>query len=198
MQVLKSPLNVYIVWHPKFATGLNYANFLYSEFSRNCSMPLSRGLGIPVFFRSELTENGNPLDIDFTSADKNAVVVLIDDEMFEDRIWSLFFKRLALDSPPNARIFPVALSKYAYDVAPEVKQQFIRLNTITHADEKAELEKRCTRLRSELLHDLSRFLLDMVPSNEASKAIQARHPLSFLSVMPKKMERALPLIIEIT
>ena len=167
MQSLKSPLNIYIVWHPKFARGIDYANFLYSEFSRNYEKPLSRGIGIPVFFRSELADNGKPPDINFPSANKNAIIVLVDDEMFEDKIWSDYFRKLALSSPKNARIFPVALSKYAYDVVPDVKQQFIRLKDITDADEKKDFEKKCTKLRSELLHDLSRMLLDMVPSNEA-------------------------------
>lgn len=165
----KSPLNIYIVWHPKFPRGIDYANFLYSEFSRNYEKPLSRGIGIPVFFRSELADNGKPLDINFTLANKNAIIVLVDDEMFEDKIWTDYFRKLALSSPKNSRIFPVALSKYAYDVVSEVKQQFIRLKDITDPDEKKEFEKKCTKLRSELLHDLSRMLLDMVPSNESQK-----------------------------
>lgn len=168
MTVFKSPLNLYVIWHPKFARGLDYANFLYSEFSRNCERPLSRGLGIPVYFRSELADSNQPREIDFNAAEKNAVIVLVDDEMFESPIWTQFFRKLAPGIPKNARLFPVAVSKYAYDVAPEIKQQFIRLNVITHAEEKTEFENRCKKLKSELLHDLSRLLLDMVPSNEAA------------------------------
>jgi hypothetical protein len=167
MKILKSPLNLYIIWHPGFNRGNDYANFLYSEFCRDYHNPLSRGIGIPVFFRAVLINNNKPLDIDFDLADHNAVIILVDDEMFESDIWTEYFKEAANNKAKNKRIFPVALSKYAYDVAPEIKEQFIRLQTITDANEKTEFEKRCKKLRSELLNDLSRLLFNINSSADA-------------------------------
>jgi hypothetical protein len=109
--MLKSPLNIYIVWHPEFIKGADYANFLYSELCRNYQKPMSRDLGIPVFFRSEPFEKNTPVDINFELADRNAVVILAEDEMFEDDSFSGYFKNLVSRSSSNSRIFPVALKQ---------------------------------------------------------------------------------------
>lgn len=165
---IKSPLNIYIVWHPKFTLGKDYADFLYTSFCRNFQQPLSRGMGIPVFFRWQLYTNNKPLNIDFEIADRNAVIILVDDEMFSDDAWGQFAKDVISDKAKNKRVFPVALSNYAYDALPGVKEQFIRLQTITDLNEKTEFEKRCKKLRSELLHDLARLVLNMNSSFEAA------------------------------
>lgn len=49
---LKYPLSLFVVWHPSFAEGKNIANYLYSIFCRDIEEPLSRGLGIQVYYRS--------------------------------------------------------------------------------------------------------------------------------------------------
>jgi TIR domain len=167
MQTLKSPLNIYVVWHPKFSRGMDYANYLYSEFCRDVQKPLSRGIGIPVFFRWQPCNDNKPLPIDFDLASRNAVVVLVDDEMFADDIWTQFFKDIVADKATNKRVFPVALSKYSFDTAPDVKEQFIRLITLTDDNEALEFEKRSKKLLSELLHDFSRLLLDIKTSYNA-------------------------------
>lgn len=167
MQTLKSPLNLYIVWHPNFERGNDYANYLYSEFCRDYQNPLSRGIDIPIFFRSVLVDNNKPLDIDFEDADRNAVIILVDDEMFASDIWTQYFKDVANNEAKNKRIFPVALSKYAFDVAPEIKDQFIGLQDITDINETVEFEKRCKKFRSELLNDLSRLLFGLNSSSNA-------------------------------
>lgn len=167
MQTLQSPLNIYIVWHPKFSQGMDYANFLYSEFCRDVQTPLNRGIGIPVFFRWQSYADNKPLPIDFTLASKNAVVVLVDDELFADDAWKPYFTGIIDNAATNKRVYPVALSKFAFDAAPEVKEQFIRLQTITDDDKTVEFNKRCEKMASELLHDLCRLLLDIKTSYSA-------------------------------
>ena len=167
MQTLKSPLNLFVIWHPDFARGKDYANYIYSQFCRDYQNPLSRGLGIPIFYRCVVLDNNKPLEIDFEEADRNAIIVLVDDEMFGSDTWTNYFKELANNEAKNKRIFPVALSKYAYDVAPEIKDQFIGLQDIADPDEKVEFQKRCKRLHSALLNDLSRLLFNMNASTES-------------------------------
>ena len=154
---------------------------LYSEFCRDYQSPLTRGIGIPIFFRSVVIDNNKPLNIDFTLADRNAVIVLVEDEMFESDVWTQFFKDVTNDQAENKRIFPVALSKYSFDVAPEIKEQFIRLQTITDVDEPAEFKKRCKELRSELLNDLSRLLFNMNSSADASQDVNPAPVKLFIS-----------------
>ena len=49
---LKYPLSIFVVWHPNFKEGKTIANKLYSTFCRDIEQPLSRGLNIPVYYRS--------------------------------------------------------------------------------------------------------------------------------------------------
>ena len=167
MQILKSPLNIFVIWHPDFARGNDYANYLYSQFCRDYQNPLTRGMGISLFYRSVLLDNDKPLEIDFDDADQNAIIVLVDDEMFGSDTWTNYFKELAGNEAKNKRIYPVALSKYAYDVAPDIKEQFIPLQDIVDPEEDVAFQKRCKKLHSELLNDLSRLLFNMTASFEA-------------------------------
>jgi hypothetical protein len=181
MKYFKSPLNIYVVYHPSFTRGVDYANYLFSEFCRDYQKPLSRGPGIPVYIRCEVDESKRPPAIDYSLAYKNAVIVLVDDYMFEDQVWSDYFRELVIDSTGNKRVFPVALSKYAYEVAPGVKQQFVRLQDITANENDEEFMKRRDKLKSELLHDFSRILLNMNASYNAMKDVSPPPVKLFIS-----------------
>lgn len=159
-----SPLNIFVVWHPSFSEGKKYFQQLYSAFCRDVSQPLSRGTGIPVFERSVPPANGSmPIPISTGEADLTAIIVLIDDEMFNDPAWTVYLETL-IPKKGNVRLYPVALSKYAHRVSPKIAEiQFINLWAIiekatgTDAPGVKELVLR-------LLHELSRQLLRLDPS----------------------------------
>ncbi|MBK9193242.1 MAG: toll/interleukin-1 receptor domain-containing protein [Crocinitomicaceae bacterium] len=155
----KSPLNIYVAWHPKFAEGKSYANEIYSTFCRDSKKPLSRGIGIPVFFRSKHNPTTNlPIAIDFKEADRSAIVLLIDDEMFNDANWSTYVDSLIKNLSPNLRIFPVELSKYARyqnEGTALSKCQFIKLNLEQEFEDKAKV------IRNALLHDFCRLMMNI-------------------------------------
>ena len=79
----KSPLIVYVLWHPEYAEGALLAHKLFSVFSRNVDDPFARTPGIPVYFRScSATPDAHvPGQIPFEEADYTAIVVLVDDHM---------------------------------------------------------------------------------------------------------------------
>ncbi len=73
-------LTLYIVWHPDYQEGQELASHIYSRLTRDVTRPVSRGLGIPVFFRNiMLAETGRPVPINLDDAQHSAVIVLIDD-----------------------------------------------------------------------------------------------------------------------
>ena len=78
---LRSPLTIHVVWHPKFKEGDAYARFLYGMLTRDPADPFDRGMGIPVFFRSVPTVTGLPLPINLAEADRNVIVLFLDDEL---------------------------------------------------------------------------------------------------------------------
>jgi hypothetical protein len=158
----KSPLIIYVVWHHANAMGLKIAEDLYNSFCRDTNSPLSRGLNIPVRFRYLPQKPGKvPMDIDTSVADRTAVVLLIDDEMFGDSIWYEYIQRIAQNSDERNRIFPVALSKYAFSIDEDnlSRRQFIDLRKFVDDDGGDARERLNKELRSRLLHDLARLFL---------------------------------------
>lgn len=154
-----SPLNIYVAWHPNFLDGKKYANEIYSTFCRDAKLPLSRGIGIPVFFRSKHNPSTNvPIEINFAEAERNAIVLLMDDEMFNDENWSYYIDYILENVSSNTKIFPVELSLYAryQNEGTELsKTQMIKLNL------DAEYIDKVKTIRNSLLHDLCRLMLNI-------------------------------------
>ncbi len=116
-----SPLNVFVVWQPQLSAnrddspGQSLADQIYCTFCRNDEKPLTRGLGIPVYFRSVASEaDAPPREIDLNSAEHCAIVVLIDDEMIaESARWDDYLAQLGQscrDSEGRHRMIPVGLT----------------------------------------------------------------------------------------
>lgn len=170
--IYKSPLNIYVAWHPKFTQGKDYANEIYSIFCRDSKKPLSRGIGIPVFFRSKHDPTTNlPIEIDFKEADRNAIILLLDDEMFNDENWCNYIDYILKNISANTRVFPVELGKYAryQNEGSELsKTQFVKLNQNDSFDEKVRV------IRNTLLHDFCRLMmnLDTTPNLEIPPPIK--------------------------
>lgn len=161
----KSPLHTYVIWHPNFKDGNQYAKRIYNLLCRDSSNPLSRGIGIPVFYRSSYPLDAvHPMPIEFNQAKRHALILLVDDEMFNDNSWSEYISLLIQNVNSNTRIFPVALSKYAYhqNEGELNKGQFIRL------DSSKDFEKSWLTLKHAILHDLSRLLIDPKLSHDTS------------------------------
>lgn len=172
--ILHSPLTIHVVWHPAFPEGENYAKFLYGVFNRNPADPFGRGIGIPVFFRSVPTSTGLPLPIDLTEADRNVIVLLLDDELVatDGDSWEEYSLRILAECQargPLHKLIPVAVSDSGFNFNPEIgKLNGIRLNIISAAQtsEQAEessspkvFERQCAKLHGDLLNELTRLLL---------------------------------------
>lgn len=159
----KSPLNCYVIWHPLFKDGERYANEIYSLLCRDSNSPLQRGIGIPVFYRSEPSAGTNiPIAIPVESAKRNALIILIDDEMFNDNIWGKYINQILNLVNNDTRVYPVAMSKYAFSLNEEKlnEYQFIRLHEAIQFNEKWKV------LKHALLHDLSRQMVGLAASSE--------------------------------
>jgi hypothetical protein len=170
----KSPLNIYVVWHPDFKDGKKYADFIYKTFNRDTEFALKRNLNIPVFYRSEPDEATKiPIPIPYTEAERNAVVVLIDDELFHSTGWEQYVETEILEKikdNPNNRVYPIAFSKNAYHLAEKDLSvlQFIQANDVKNDDKAKELIQRWKLIRTRLLHDFARLMykIDSVGDSE--------------------------------
>jgi hypothetical protein len=158
----KSPLTVYVIWHSKFKNGKKFADAIYSTFCRDVTQPLSRGLNIPVFYRSAPFEENVPIKIPYAESDRNAVIILIDDKMYEDADWRKYIRYITKNKPNNVRLFPVSFSSNAYLIDEKFlsKSQFIKAHDIKSTNQASLFIKQWPLIKSRLLHDLCRQLLN--------------------------------------
>lgn len=174
-EIYTSPLSIYVVWHPDFKRGQEIADKIYSNFSRDTNSPLSRGIGIPVYYRSKpIKGSPTPKAIPIEKSDYNAIVVLIDDYLFNDDKWNSFVKNLIKKTDGKTRIFPIAFSSNAFYFEESTlgKEQFIdaKPDKINYLEK--EFEKKQRLIYSRLLHDFCRLLLNKNPFYDAEKEIK--------------------------
>lgn len=159
----KSPLNIYIIWHPNYEDGKLISQFLYSELCRNYKRPLLRTLGVPVYFRSVTAINSNsPSSINYDEAEYNAIIPLISDEFCIDKSYKEYIEMIANECKENNKnkIFPVAINKSAYSFSNILsKINFIRVDKIDSLD--CSSNALLSYLKVSILHELCRLLLNM-------------------------------------
>jgi len=146
--VIRTPIHIYVLWHPQFAPGKDLAGDIYRWFR------LDNIEGIPVFFRStnakpdpeskpDAAAASHPPDIQ-SGADINYVIPLVDAHMVADPAWRQWLVTLHEDSrdsvtmakakdgaegkPSKQRLFPVAVDSYAFQAPAELRD----LNFIRH------------------------------------------------------------------
>jgi hypothetical protein len=127
----KSPLTLYVLWHPDYSAGALLADKLFKGFSRNVDDPFARTPGIPVYFRSAPAGANSklPRTIPFEESDYTAIIVLVDDRMVIGDEWNTYVTELdkvAAASPGKIRLFPVAVNSNSFKF-PVASTNFIRL-----------------------------------------------------------------------
>lgn len=182
---LKYPLSLYIVWHPEFVQGKEIADKLYSTFCRDIEEPLSRGLGIPVYYRFKPADKA-PIPIDTGSATRNAIVLLIDQHYMVDEAFRAYTETLAGQVDASTRIYPVALCKDAYEIGCKLdKLQFIRAFQ-GDLSSPENLEFSLKKIKSELLHDCARLMMNMHSIWMDDKAPKTPSPVKLFLSHAKK------------
>jgi hypothetical protein len=187
MNKMKYPLNIYIVWHPDSLISESIAIALYNTFCRDYKNPLSRGLGIPVYFRFKKIDDDKPVKINFNSAEKNAVILLIDQEYFLDDTFKEYTKELVRLIDDNNRIFPISLFDKAYTIGCGLSNiQFtngtIFLDKKLDLELKEDLAKSIRKIKSEILHDCARLLIEFHPTYKDKEKDRIGSPVKlFLS-----------------
>jgi hypothetical protein len=84
MKNFKSPLSIYVLWHPEFKEGTNYAESIYNTFSGENGNVTHAKYDIPVHYRTLPFKNETFAKIPFSESKKNALVILVDEYIFLD------------------------------------------------------------------------------------------------------------------
>lgn len=191
MNRIQYPLNIYVVWHPKSTICKEIAEELYSTFCRDYKNPLSRGIGIPVYFRSAIFENNKPLSIDLKNSEKNAVVLLIDEEYYLDESFKEYTEEISAKINDDNRIFPISLFNRAYSIG-------CNLSTLQFTDganffdkklnfeKKKHVAKAIKKIKTELLHDCCRLILDFHPKQKDKENHRIGSPVKLFLSHAKK------------
>jgi hypothetical protein len=185
----KSPLTIHVVWHPSFTEGEAVADYIYKHFARDISDPLTRAVGIPVYYRSVPPKGKKkPLPIPLDESDYNAIVVLVDDNLYNDDEWNGFVRELIKKISPQTRLFPVAFSPNAFYFEENTlgTQQYIDAKPKDTQYKEGEWDSRLKEIRSRLLHGLCRLLLNRRPVHEAVKEIDEPAPVRLFISHAKK------------
>jgi hypothetical protein len=182
---LKYPLSIFVVWHPSFVHGREIANSLYNAFCRDIKEPLSRGLGIPVYYRSVFVDKA-PIPIETTNAVRNAIVLLIDQHYMIDDGFRAYTETLTHMVDDNTRLYPVALCEQSYGIGCNLdKLQFIRAYMGDLALPE-NLQFSLKKIRSEMLHDCARLMMNMQPIWMDDKTPKTPSPVKLFLSHAKK------------
>lgn len=196
----KIPLAVYIIWHPEYLEGQQIADYLYSILCRNPEKPLVRSLGIPVYFRNQIEDGKNfPKEIDFAESEYTAIVPLISDEFVNDRNYNNYIDQIheACNAEKSKRrVYPVALSKHAFNVSTNFSSiNFIRINRVKTVDCDVDTnESFKVQIKSPLLHELCRLMMNMKKGTEETESLTTSPPVKLFISHSKHDESKLDAI----
>ena len=156
-------LVVYVVWHPECQQARGYAHTIFKTLCANPAVPASRGLGVPVKFRTATSGEETPAPIPFSEARHTAVFVLADDKLVADRLWRSYADGLVDAAGSADLVIPVAITA-TKNLPPKLAtRQAIRLNSAPGAQDDPGAqedpgEHRETLLLNNVMHDLCRLL----------------------------------------
>lgn len=179
----KTPLSVFVVWHPDYSEGQQLADLLFSLLCRDFSKPLTRSMGIPTYFRNVKAENKNhPLDIDFSESIYTAVIALISDEFVVDKDYGSYLDDIIEQSNSESdkvRIYPIAISKNAFYVSSKIYPiNFIRiLSTINKEYNCCTIETLFLEIKSPILHELCRLMMNIKRATDETDSLVFSPPV---------------------
>lgn len=178
-------LVVYVVWHPRYPSGLDLARALHTDLAGDPDDPVSEGVGVPVYYRTGTPGAPRPAPIDLDGARHTAVVVLVDSEMVvaRDKDWA---KGAGVDGPSKNwgeyvvdlwqradasegrhRILPVALTRDAFSFDDKIAgKNFIRFYEV-------DPEKQVVQFVIHATHELCRQVMGLDRADHGSKPGEA-------------------------
>ncbi|QYA25596.1 toll/interleukin-1 receptor domain-containing protein [Gramella sp. MT6] len=162
MKKFKSPLSIYVLWHPEFKEGKEYAKSIYNTYSGENGSVTHAKYEIPVHYRTQPLGSATFAKIPFSESDKNAIIILVDDNMFNDPNWTDTIDSLLKAKQKNTRIFPIPFSSYAFDFNPTYlsKFQFIKTDQNYLLPDK-DFENNDKVIKYRLLESIAKFLFNV-------------------------------------
>lgn len=162
MKKFKSPLSIYVLWHSEFKEGKEYAKSMFNTYSGENGNVTHAKYDIPVHYRTKSYNKETFAKIPFSESDKNALIILVDEHMFNDSNWTLAIDKILKSKPANTRVFPISFSDYAFNLNPDNLSvvQFIKTkqkNPVTGND----FESNNKIIKYRLLESIAKLLFNV-------------------------------------
>lgn len=149
-------LAVYVSWHPECPAAHDLARAMFKVLCANPELPATRGLGIPVRFRTSNSSDDAPSRVPFEAAQHTVAFVLADDHLVVNPVWRSYAKTTVEAAGPQDRVIPVALTAPTNLPPPLGGLQAVRLHDVP-------AEQRETALLNCAMDDLCRVLEPNAP-----------------------------------
>ena len=110
-------MSIFVLFDKENPDGDSIFDDIYHLLCRNANRPLTDGLDIPVYFRTN-DDRGQILPINLETSENIAVLLLIDECMYcNEDIWRAYIEPLVKlsDEQGNIKIYAVSLFKYTTD-----------------------------------------------------------------------------------
>ena len=165
---MKVPLCLYVIKHPDFSSGLEYAQNFYSDIDRDIDHQTIKKSSVTVFYTDSNDNLDNQLDIDYQIAQKTAILVFVDNNIALDRDygWKQYLIKLynLQKNNKDIRVFFVAVQKPVLSIN-EFKDNISNSNFIRlyEKDENVQYPYLIMRVR----HELCRMLFGLEKASEA-------------------------------
>lgn len=170
MKKFKSPLSIYVLWHPNFKEGKEYAKSIYNTYSGENGNVTHAKYDIPVHYRTLPFQNDTFAKIPFSESDKNALIILVDEYMFNDPIWTETIDKLLKTKPKNTRVFPIPFSEYAFDLNPIYLNNFQFIKTEqSHFCPDNNFISNGRVIKYRLLESIAKFLFNVEDNYDTSE-----------------------------
>jgi hypothetical protein len=157
MTPYRPSLAVHVVWHPACTEAGEYARALFAHLFEDPQDLAAHGLRIPIRLWRSTAGQGDlppPSVPPIEEAQRNAVVVLIDDEFLRTPGWLAFLDDVQAAARECDVILGVSLSERAFEVdSPLLDSNLIRLHSV-------ETDLREVVLLNRVTHALCRLILD--------------------------------------
>ena len=134
-----------------------------------------------AYFRNKnVSETNQPLEINFTESEYTAIIALVSDEFVNDSNYGKFlddiFDKCEIEKNKR-RVYPVAISKSAYNVSTKFSAiNFIRVDRSKLACNKEEIISINSQIKTPILHELCRLLMNMKKATERTRKRKTGRP----------------------
>lgn len=126
-ECMKQPLAVYLCWHEDASVHAKpLAEKRYRQLCRDPDRPFSRGMQIPVFYRSVPALGGElPLPIRLGDQERTAIFIFATDEMVASDSWNAYINEVfnnISSSPEKHRVYIIALTRNALKLSGRITE----------------------------------------------------------------------------